>query len=57
MIPIIKYDDDILSVNGVFGLFIETKTIEVKQGTADKVVDRFSGEGIIEQSEGFIRKR
>ncbi|WP_407690442.1 antibiotic biosynthesis monooxygenase family protein [Salipaludibacillus neizhouensis] len=32
----------------------ETKTIVVKQGTADKVVDRFSGEGIIEQSEGFI---
>ncbi|RKL66373.1 antibiotic biosynthesis monooxygenase [Salipaludibacillus neizhouensis] len=35
-------------------LISETKTIVVKQGTADKVVDRFSGEGIIEQSEGFI---
>lgn len=35
-------------------MFIETKTLEVKPGTAQLVVDRFSGEGVIEKSEGFI---
>ncbi|WP_442601440.1 antibiotic biosynthesis monooxygenase family protein [Paenibacillus sp. KN14-4R] len=35
-------------------MFIETKTIIVKEGTSDKVVQRFSQPGIIEQSEGFI---
>lgn len=35
-------------------MFIETKTFMVKEGTSQLVVDRFSGPGIIEQSEGFI---
>jgi heme oxygenase (staphylobilin-producing) len=35
-------------------MFIETKTIQVKEGTSQLVVDRFSGEGVIEKSEGFI---
>ncbi|MDM5189014.1 antibiotic biosynthesis monooxygenase [Bacillus sp. DX4.1] len=35
-------------------MFIETKTITVKEGTSDLVVNHFSGEGIIEKFEGFI---
>ncbi|MGN7384419.1 antibiotic biosynthesis monooxygenase [Paenibacillus sp. SAFN-117] len=35
-------------------MFIETKTIVVKEGTSNKVVERFSGEGAIEKSPGFI---
>ncbi|MBD8069029.1 antibiotic biosynthesis monooxygenase family protein [Bacillus sp. PS06] len=35
-------------------MFIETKTITVKEGTSDIVVNRFQKEGIIEKSEGFI---
>jgi heme oxygenase (staphylobilin-producing) len=35
-------------------MFIEMKTIVVKEGTSDKVVERFGQDGIIEQSEGFI---
>lgn len=35
-------------------MFIETKTITVKEGTSDLVVQRFSGEGVIEKFEGFI---
>ncbi|MCG7405799.1 antibiotic biosynthesis monooxygenase [Paenibacillus sp. ACRRX] len=35
-------------------MFIETKTITVKEGTSDLVVKHFTGEGIIEKSEGFI---
>ncbi|MGG4398360.1 antibiotic biosynthesis monooxygenase [Paenibacillus thiaminolyticus] len=35
-------------------MFIETKTITVKEGTSDLVVQRFSGEGEIEKFEGFI---
>lgn len=35
-------------------MFIETKTIVVKEGFADTVASRFSGEGVIEKSAGFI---
>ncbi|MCR8644599.1 antibiotic biosynthesis monooxygenase [Paenibacillus sp. N1-5-1-14] len=35
-------------------MFIETKTFIVTEGNSDKIVNRFSGEGIIEKSEGFI---
>jgi len=35
-------------------MFIETKQFTVKEGTSDLVVQRFSGPGHIEQSEGFI---
>jgi heme oxygenase (staphylobilin-producing) len=35
-------------------MFIETKTFIVKEGTSDIVVNHFTGEGHIEQSEGFI---
>ncbi|UOE92569.1 antibiotic biosynthesis monooxygenase [Alkalihalobacillus sp. LMS39] len=35
-------------------MFIETKTLTVKEGTSDLVVQHFGGEGIIEKSEGFI---
>ncbi|WP_026592900.1 antibiotic biosynthesis monooxygenase family protein [Bacillus sp. UNC437CL72CviS29] len=35
-------------------MFIETKTITVKEGTSDLVVQHFTGEGIIEKFEGFI---
>lgn len=35
-------------------MFIETKTIIVQEGNADKLVERFSKEGKIEKSEGFI---
>ncbi|WP_269778344.1 antibiotic biosynthesis monooxygenase family protein, partial [Rhodococcus rhodochrous] len=39
---------------GVCFMFIETKTITVKEGTSDLVVNRFSQAGEIEKSEGFI---
>ncbi|WP_232696458.1 antibiotic biosynthesis monooxygenase family protein [Brevibacillus daliensis] len=35
-------------------MFFETKTFTVKEGTSDLVVQRFTGEGIIENQEGFI---
>lgn len=35
-------------------MFVETKVYTVTEGNADKIVERFSGEGIIEKSEGFI---
>lgn len=35
-------------------MFIETKTFTVKKGTSNIVVERFTGEGIIEKFEGFI---
>lgn len=35
-------------------MFIETKTFTVKEGTSNIVVERFTGEGIIEKFEGFI---
>ncbi|WP_026672184.1 antibiotic biosynthesis monooxygenase family protein [Alkalihalobacterium bogoriense] len=35
-------------------MFIETKTITVKEGTSDLVLERFGGAGIVEKSEGFI---
>ncbi|MBD2862980.1 antibiotic biosynthesis monooxygenase family protein [Paenibacillus oceani] len=35
-------------------MFFETITITVKEGTSGLVVDRFSGPGHIEKSEGFI---
>jgi heme oxygenase (staphylobilin-producing) len=38
----------------VYFVLIETLTIHVKEGTSDKVVQRFSEAGAIEQSPGFI---
>ena len=35
-------------------MFVQIKKIVVTEGNAHKVVERFSGEGIIEQQEGFI---
>lgn len=35
-------------------MFIETKTILVIEGCSEKIVNRFSEEGDIEKSEGFI---
>lgn len=35
-------------------MFIETKTFTVKEGTSNIVVERFTGEGIIEKFKGFI---
>ncbi|HHT7131793.1 TPA: heme-degrading monooxygenase HmoA [Bacillus cereus] len=35
-------------------MFIETKKFTVKEGTSNIVVERFTGEGIIEKFEGFI---
>ncbi|MGG1441024.1 antibiotic biosynthesis monooxygenase [Brevibacillus laterosporus] len=35
-------------------MFIQTKTIIVKEGTSDLVVKHFTGEGDIEKIEGFI---
>jgi heme oxygenase (staphylobilin-producing) len=35
-------------------MFIETKTFTVKESTSNIVVERFTGEGIIEKFEGFI---
>ncbi len=35
-------------------MFIETKTIVVQEGHAQKIVERFSKEGAIEKSPGFI---
>ncbi|WP_226668190.1 antibiotic biosynthesis monooxygenase family protein [Metabacillus litoralis] len=35
-------------------MFIQLKTITVTEGNADKMVERFAGEGIIEQQPGFI---
>ncbi|MCR8844627.1 antibiotic biosynthesis monooxygenase [Paenibacillus sp. SC116] len=35
-------------------MFIETKTIVVKEGFSQQIVDHFTGPGIIEHSPGFI---
>lgn len=35
-------------------MFIETKTILVKEGNSEKIISRFSQEGDIEKAEGFI---
>ncbi|GAA0361341.1 antibiotic biosynthesis monooxygenase [Bacillus horti] len=35
-------------------MFIETKTFTVTEGSSQKVVDHFTGEGVIEHAEGFI---
>ncbi|ARK32888.1 antibiotic biosynthesis monooxygenase family protein [Halalkalibacter krulwichiae] len=35
-------------------MFIQNKTIIVAEGHAEKMVERFSSEGIIEQQPGFI---
>ncbi|WP_096185995.1 antibiotic biosynthesis monooxygenase family protein [Evansella halocellulosilytica] len=35
-------------------MFVQTKTITVKEGTSQLVVDRFSGKGLIENQDGFI---
>lgn len=35
-------------------MFVEMKTIQVKEGFSEQVVNRFSGEGPIEKAEGFI---
>ncbi|MGQ7277353.1 MULTISPECIES: antibiotic biosynthesis monooxygenase family protein [Brevibacillus] len=35
-------------------MFVETKNLIVKEGTSDKVVERFSREGAVEKSEGFV---
>jgi heme oxygenase (staphylobilin-producing) len=35
-------------------MFIQMKTISVEEGYADQMVERFAGEGIIEQQPGFI---
>jgi heme oxygenase (staphylobilin-producing) len=35
-------------------MFIQLKTITVKEGYAEKMVERFAGEGIIEQQPGFL---
>ena len=35
-------------------MFIQMKTIRVTEGYADQMVERFAGEGIIEQQPGFI---
>ncbi|WP_026559596.1 antibiotic biosynthesis monooxygenase [Bacillus sp. J37] len=35
-------------------MFIQMKTIIVTEGNAEKMVESFSGEGIIEQQKGFI---
>lgn len=35
-------------------MFIQTKTFIVEEGFAEKMVERFSSEGIIEQQPGFI---
>lgn len=39
---------------GAGRMFVETKTFTVSEGNAHKVVERFSKEGIIEKSPGFI---
>jgi heme oxygenase (staphylobilin-producing) len=38
----------------VSAVFVETKNLIVKEGTSDKVVERFSREGAVEKSEGFV---
>ncbi|MDQ0228959.1 antibiotic biosynthesis monooxygenase [Metabacillus malikii] len=35
-------------------MFVQMKTFKVSEGNADKIVERFSGKGIIEEQEGFI---
>lgn len=35
-------------------MFIQMKKSIVSEGNSDQVVNRFSGEGIIEKQEGFI---
>ncbi|MBM7603707.1 heme oxygenase (staphylobilin-producing) [Metabacillus crassostreae] len=35
-------------------MFIQLKTVTVTEGNAEKMVERFAGEGIIEQQPGFI---
>lgn len=35
-------------------MFVQVRKTVVTEGNADKVVDRFSGEGLIEKQEGFV---
>lgn len=35
-------------------MFIQLKTIRVKEGYGEKMVERFAGEGIIEEQPGFL---
>ncbi len=35
-------------------MFVETKNLIVKEGTSDKVVERFSREGAVEKSDLLI---
>ncbi|MGD6846051.1 antibiotic biosynthesis monooxygenase [Rossellomorea aquimaris] len=35
-------------------MFYQIKSLAVKEGTSSKVVERFSGEGLIEKQPGFI---
>ncbi|WP_227396288.1 antibiotic biosynthesis monooxygenase family protein [Jeotgalibacillus aurantiacus] len=35
-------------------MFIQLKTIRVTEGHAEKMIERFAGEGIIEEQPGFI---
>lgn len=35
-------------------MFVQLRTIVVTEGNAQQVIDRFSGEGIIEKQEGFV---
>ncbi|MGG3885458.1 antibiotic biosynthesis monooxygenase family protein [Brevibacillus panacihumi] len=35
-------------------MFVQMRKITVKEGFSDQVVNRFSGEGLIEKQEGFI---
>jgi heme oxygenase (staphylobilin-producing) len=37
-------------------VFVQMRTVVVKEGNADKVVERFSGNGAVESCEGFIDK-
>lgn len=35
-------------------MFVQLRKMTVKEGFADKVIERFSAEGIIEKQEGLI---
>jgi heme oxygenase (staphylobilin-producing) len=35
-------------------MFIQLKTIKVKEGHAEEIVERFTGDGIIEAQPGFL---
>ncbi|ASZ63571.1 heme-degrading oxygenase HmoA [Bacillus subtilis] len=48
------YNYSYVRMIGVRQMFVQLRKMTVKEGYADKVIERFSAEGIIEKQEGLI---